>query len=258
MRPLVRDLAITAGLAAAVIASLVIVRVTASEPAAAPASSAATEDENHPPVSWPALPPPPITPAPPVGSTGVSAGLAVPQQQPPLATLVLSSGDPVNPRLDRTPRTARPAPAPPTLTAAPTPPPESPDPTVFQDAAATAAGWLSALCWYDYRGSRDDNTRRAAAYGDTQLPLGQDPWTLNDPAWTHITTARLSSACTDIAATVETLPRNGTDETTVNLTATQVLSATGGAYQSTPITLTRILHRDPGGLWRIGRAVTAN
>ena len=183
MRPLVRDLAITAGLAAAVIASLVILRVTASEPAAAPASSAATEDENHPPVSWSALPPPPITPAPPVGS-GVSAGLAVPQQQPPLATLVLSSGDPVNPRLDRTPRTARPAPAPPTLTAAPTPPPESPDPTVFQDAAATAAGWLSALCWYDYRGSRDDNTRRAAAYGDTQLPLGQDPWTLNDPAWT--------------------------------------------------------------------------
>ena len=58
---------------------------------------------------------------------------------------------------------------------------------MFQDPAAVAAAWLSALCWYDYRGGRDDNTRRAAAYGDTQMPPGQDPWTLDDRAWAQIT-----------------------------------------------------------------------
>ena len=137
-------------------------------------------------------------------------------------------------------------------------PPENPDPQVLADGAATATAWLSALCWYDYRGSRDDNTRRAAAYGDTQLPADQNPWVLDDRAWAQITTSQLSSACTDITATVETLQRNGTDEMTVNLTATQVLSAAGTAYQTAPITLTRLLHRDPGGWWRIGPAVTAN
>ena len=68
----------------------------------------------------------------------------------------------------------------------------------------------------------------------------------------------MSSACTGITATVETLPRNGTDETTVNLTATQVLSANGAPYQSSPVNLTRNLRQDPAGRWRIGRAVTAN
>ena len=42
------------------------------------------------------------------------------------------------------------------------------------------------------------------------------------------------------------------------LTATQVLSAAGSAYQSVPITLTRILQRDPAGHWGIGRPVTAS
>ena len=129
---------------------------------------------------------------------------------------------------------------------------------MFQDPAAVAAAWLSALCWYDYRDGRDDNTRRAAAYGDTQMPPGQDPWTLDDQAWAQITTGKLSSACTGITATVETVSHNGIDETTVTLTATQVLSAAGTAYQSAPITLTRILQRDPDGHWGIGRAVTAN
>jgi hypothetical protein len=45
---------------------------------------------------------------------------------------------------------------------------------------------------------------------------------------------------------------------TVNLTGTQVLSAAGAAYQTAPIALTRLLHRYPGGWWRIGSAVTAN
>ena len=172
-------------------------------------------------------------------------------------TLVLSSGVPVNPRLDRTPRTARAAPTP-TVTVAPAPPPDSPDPQVFQDPAAVAAAWLSALCWYDYQGGRDDNTRRAAAYGDTQMPPGQDPWTLDDQAWAQITTGKLSSACTGITATVETVSHNGVDETTVNLTATQVLSAAGTAYQTAPINLTRILQRDADGHWGIGRPVIAN
>ena len=184
-----------------------------------------------------------------------SARPAAPQQ-PPAATLVLSSGAPVDPRLDRTPRTARPAPPP--VTGALLPPPDSPDPQVFLDPAAVAIAWLSALCWYDYRGARDDNTRRAAAYGDIDMPPGQDPWTLDDRAWAQITTAQLSSACTGITATVEELSHNGIAETTVNLTATQVLSAAGAAYQSIPITFTRILQRDPDGHWAIGRAVTAN
>ncbi len=63
---------------------------------------------------------------------------------------------------------------------------------------------------------------------------------------------------TSITATVETVSHNGTDETTVTLTATQVLSAAGTAYQSVPITLTRILQRDPAGHWGIGRPVTAS
>ena len=124
---------------------------------------------------------------------------------------------------------------------------------MFADPAAVAAAWLSALCWYDYREGRDDNTRRAAVYGDIQMPPGQDPWTFDDRAWAQITAAQTSSACTSITATVETLSRNGTDETTVTLTATQVLSTTGTAYQSAPITLTRILQTDPDGLWRVGR-----
>jgi len=190
-----------------------------------------------------------------IPSMSSSARPAVPQQ-PPAATLVLSSGVPVDPRLDRTPRTARQAPPP--LTGALLPPPDSPDPQVFLDSVAVSIAWISALCWYDYRGSRDDNTRRAAAYGNVDMPAGQDPWTLDDRAWAQITTAQLSSACTGITATVEELSHNDIAETTVNLTATQVLSAAGAAYQSTPITLTRILQRDPNGHWKIARAVTAN
>ena len=129
---------------------------------------------------------------------------------------------------------------------------------MFADPAAVAAAWLSALCWYDYRTGRDDNTRRAAGYGDIQMPPGQDPWTFDDRAWAQITAAQTSSACTGITATPETMSRNGTDETTVTLTATQVLSAAGTAYQSVPITLTRILQRDPAGRWGIGRPVTAS
>jgi len=90
------------------------------------------------------------------------------------------------------------------------------------------------------------------------MPPGQDPWTFDDRAWAQITAAQTSSACTDITATAETVSHNGTDETTVTLTATQVLSAAGTAYQSVPITLTRILQRDPAGHWGIGRSVTAN
>jgi hypothetical protein len=172
-------------------------------------------------------------------------------------TLVLSSGVPVNPGLDRTPRTARPAPTP-TVAAPLTHPPDGPDPQVFQNPAAVAVAWLSALCWYDYQGGRDDNTRRAAAYGDTQMPPGQDPWTLDNQAWAQITKGQLSSACTGITATVETVSHNGVDETTVTLNSTQVLAAAGTAYQSTPLNLARILHRDSDGNWGIGRAVTAN
>jgi hypothetical protein len=258
MRPLGRDLTAAAGLAAAVVVSLVIVRVTASEPEPAPTPARyATGDAAPAAAPWTTISVPTgTTSAPAVSTTGpISSSPPAPRQSP--ATLVLSSGAPVNPRLDRAPRTAHPASSPPASVAL-TPPPDSPDPRVFADPAAVAAAWLSALCWYDHRAGRDDNTRRAAPYGDIQMPPGQDPWTFDDRAWAQITSAQTSSACTGITATVETLSRNGTDETTVTLTATQVLSAAGTAYQSVPITLTRILQRDPAGHWGIGRPVTAN
>jgi hypothetical protein len=257
MRPLGRDLAAAAGLAAAVVVSLVIVRVTTSEPEPTP-TPATTGFAASAAAPWTTVSASTGTTSAPAVSAAApgSSSSAAPRQ--PSATLVLSSGVPVNPRLDRAPRTARPAPPAPVMTAALTPPPDSPDPQVFGDPAAVAATWLSALCSYDYRAGRDDNTRRAAVYGDIQMPPGQDPWTFDDRAWAQITAAQTSSACTDITATVETLSHNGTDETTVTLTATQVLSAAGTAYQSIPITLTRILQRDPAGHWGIGSAVTAN
>lgn len=256
MRLLTRDLAAAAGLAAFVVVSLGIVRLTASAPSAsttpAPTRSATGTAQLT------ALSPPLIRTSPSTEPSTTVSGSAHPvvPQQPPAATLVLSSGVPVNPRLDRTPRTARPAPPP--VTGALLPPPDSPDPKVFLDPAAVSDAWLSALCWYDYRGSRDDNTRRAATYGNVDMPSGRDPWTLDDRAWAQITTAHLSSACTGITATVEELSHNDIEQTTVHLTATQLLSAAGAAYQSTPISLTRILHRDSNGHWAIGRAVTAN
>ena len=256
MRPLSRDLAAAAGLTAGVVASLVIVRVTASE---TPTPARVTTGPAAPAAApWTTTSAPTGTTSAPTVSTAAPGPSSPPTPGQPPATLVLSSGAPVNPRLDRAPRTARPAPTPPVMAAAPTPPPDSPDPQVFAEPAAVAAAWLSALCWYDYRESRDDNTRRAAAYGDIQMPPGQDPWTLDDLAWAQITAAQTTSACTDITATPETVSHNDTDETTVTLTATQVLSATGTAYQSAPITLTRILQTDPDGHWRVGRPVTAN
>ena len=257
MRPLGRDLAAAAGLAAAVVVSLVIVRVTASQPEPAPTLARVTTGAPDA-APWTTISAPTGTTSAPAVSTVApgSSSSAAPAQPP--ATLVLSSGAPVNPRLDRAPRTARPAPPAPALTAALTPPPDIPDPQMFGDPAAVAAAWLSALCWYDHRAGRDDNTRRAAVYGDIRMPPGQDLWTFDDRAWAQITSAQTSSACTGITATVETLSRNGTDETTVTITATQVLSAAGTAYQSVPITLTRILQRDPAGHWGIGRPVTAS
>ena len=256
MKPLTRDLMVAAGLAAAVVVSLVVVRVTAAEPVP---TAARITTANAAPLATFLAPVRTSSPSPPaVSETGSSSASPVgTQQPPPAATLVLSSGAPVDPRLDRTPRTAQPASIPP-VTVALLPPPDSPTPQVFGDPAAVAVAWLSALCWYDYREGRDDNTRRAAAYGDIRMPPGQDPWTLDDRAWAQITAAQLSSACTDITAAVETVSHNGTDETMVNLRATQVLSATGTPYQSTPITVTRILQRDPDGHWVISRAVTAN
>ena len=171
-------------------------------------------------------------------------------RQSALATMVLSSGAPVNPRVDRSPRTARLASTPPSLAGALTPPPDTPDPQVFRDPAAVATAWLSALCWYDYRAGRDDNTRRATLYGSIDMPTSQNPWTLNEQAWTQITAAQTSSGCTDITATAETLTHNGTDETTVNLSATQILSAAGTAYQSTRITMTRLIQPDAQGNWQ--------
>ena len=260
MKTLTRDVTAAAGLTAAVLVSLMIVRVTASEPALTPAETT-TRAASQAPAPAPAV----AATRPNSSSTADSLPAArplgtPPPQQPPArasATLVLSSGAPVNPRLDSTPRIARPA-STASVTVALTAPPDKANPQVFQDPAAVAASWLAALCWYDYRAGRVDNIRCAAAYGNIQMPPGQDLWTLDDRAWAQITATRTSSACTNITATVDMSSRNGNGDATVTLTATQVLSAAGTAYQSVPIDLTRIVQRDPAGHWRIGRPVTAN
>jgi hypothetical protein len=254
VKTLTRDLAAVGGLVAAVIVSLVIVRVTASDPPITTASPTTAAGGS--------TPLPAATTVTPSSSTTTSespvlTSLNPPAAQQPMATLVLSSGEPVDPRLDRTPRTARPAATPP-ATVTVTPPPNDPDSWVFQDPASVATAWLSALCWYDYREVRENNTRRAAVYGDTQMPEGKDPWTLDEQAWSQITATQTGSACIAVTASVETLKRNDTDQTIVTVTGTQVLSTAGTPYQSAPVAFTRVLQRDPAGRWLIGRAVTAN
>ena len=116
MRPLGRDLAAAAGLAAAVVVSLVIVRVTASEPEPTPTPARVTTGDAAPAAApWTTISAPTGTTAAPAVSTADpgSSSPAAPRQPP--ATLVLSSGAPVNPRLDRAPRTARPAPPAPAM-----------------------------------------------------------------------------------------------------------------------------------------------
>ena len=259
MRKLTRDTAVTAGLTAAVLVSLVIVRGTASEPAPTPlprlTEAAAPTLPAELPVTT-ATRPPPAGGTATTGSTPATAASA----PPPVATLVLSSGAPVHPRPGPAP-SARPASTAP-VTDAPTAPPAKVTPQVFQDPAEVAAAWLAAMCWYDYRTGRDDNTRRAAAYGDTAMPPGQDPWTFDEAAWAQITQTRTTSGCADITSSVDIASGSADgqtdDQEAVTLTATQVLSTAGAAYQSVRIELTRMLKRDPAGHWRIGPPVTAN
>lgn len=256
MKPLAKDLAVVTGLAAAMVISLVMVRVTDNDPEPTTSSAQIPSAESAAPIALPdtSTSAPPTVPVPTAPLT-TSPG---PARQSTLATMVLSSGAPVNPRLDRTPRTARLASTPPSLAGALTPPPDNPDPQVFRDPAGVATAWLSALCFYDYRAGRDDNTRRAALYGSIDMPPNQNPWTLNHQAWAQITAAQTSSGCTDISASTETLTHNGSNETAVNLGATQILSAAGIAYQATRITVSRFIQSDAQGNWQVGRPVTAN
>ena len=101
-----------------------------------------------------------------------------------------------------------------------------------------------------------------AAHGVTgtpKMPPGQDPWSLDDRAWTQITAARMGSAWTRHPPPpwrrchATALTRRPSTSL-----ATQVLSANGAPYQSAPVTITRNLLHDPDGRWRIGPAVTAN
>ena len=262
MKTLTRDLTAAAGLAAAVLVSLMIVRVTASEPALTtrrnndnglrhrlrhrrPPSrrhdlnSSSTAD--------------PLPAARPLGTA--------PPQQPPArasATLVLSSGAPVNPRLDRTPRTARPA-STASVTVALTATTGQPGPAGVPGSCRGRGGvavrvvlvrlpsWSRRQHPPRRRLRGHPRCRRVRTRGRSTTgpgprspqPKRVPPAPTSPPPWRW-------------------LSRNGSDETTVTLTATQVLSAAGTAYQSVPIDLTRIVQRDPAGHWRIGRPVTAN
>lgn len=255
MSKLTRDLSITGGLAAVILVSLMLVRLTTAD--RAPSNSSVIADTadaaaTDPPVLDSHRPPATSS----VTSTPTSRPDASRAAAGPRATLVLSSGVPVVPHPVRAPQTYRPAPT--TMLAALPTPPTNPDPGVFSDPAQLAAAWLSALCWYDYRAERDENTRRAGVFGDTSMPPGQDPWTLDDQAWARVTAAHLGSGCTDITATVAQTSHDTTDRVTVTLTATQVLTVDGTPYQASPITLTRTLHPGPDGRWLIGTPVTAN
>jgi hypothetical protein len=114
------------------------------------------------------------------------------------------------------------------------------------------------MCWYDYRTGPDENTRRAAAYGDTSMPAADNLWVLDDQAWTQIVSAHLGSGCTEIVATPTHTAHDGVGQDTVTLIATQVLVVDGVPYQAVPISLTRTLQHGPDGHWLIGPAVTAN
>jgi len=190
-----------------------------------------------------------------VGSSIPAASSAEPQR--PAAAMVLSSGVPVDPHPDPGPRTFRPVTDPPP-NAPVTSPPNEPDPATFADPTLVATGWLNALCWYDSQGAPGDNLRRAAAFGSTQMPPGQDPWTLTDQAWAEVTNRELSSACTGITATIEPITHGGTTVTTVRITATQILSTAGTPFQTMPVAITRSITQDPAGRWSIGAPMTAN
>ena len=260
-----RDLSIIGGLAAVLLVSLMLVRLTTADPAPsnssaadpAPSNSSVIEDT----FSAAATDPPALdSPRPPAPSTVTSTPTSSPDTRRatggPRATLVLSSGVPVVPHPVRAPQTYRPAPT--TMPAAlPTPPPD-PDPAVFSDPARLGTAWLSALCWYDYRAERDENTRRAGVFGDIGMPPGQNPWTLDNQAWARVTAAHLGSGCTDIAATIAQTSHDTAEVVTVTLTATQVLTVDGNPYQAVPIALTRTLQQDSDGRWLIGSQVSAN
>lgn len=245
-----RDLTGAGMIVLAIVASLILARLLA----VAPASN--TENQAPAATDLAAVQPPApsttnaTTPPPPSAKTSTEVPPA------PAESVVLSSGVQVVPRPDRTPPTYRSAPTPPPNP--PTSPPANPDPSTVDDPEAQARAWLTALCWYDYRDSADENTRRAAIFGDTSMPPGQDPWTLDVRAWAQITAGHLGSGCTNITATLALTQRDGVDQNTVTLTATQILTVDGTAYQSIPITLTRALHPDSEGRWLIGAAVTAN
>lgn len=259
-----RDLATITVIVAVIVASLTVVRVTAHSAATDPPPAAPAAEP--PPTGIATLGPdaaPTAAPDPPTSTapaaqlpTGVAPSPAVPG---PAATMILSGGVPVAPRADLTSRTLRPAGTAP-ADAAVTAPVDEPPADTFVDPARVATGWLNALCWYDYRGDRTDNIRRAARYGSTAMPAGQDPWTLDDRAWAVIITGRLSSACTGITATVEPVTHNGTADQswTVRLAAAQILSADGVPFQAAPVTVTRGISQDRSGRWSIGPPVTAN
>jgi len=247
MSKFTRDLIIAGAIAAAILVSLVIARLLTTDPASAAAPVA----------DVPTARPSSTRNGSAVTTTRASSVGPAPTAVHPGASVVPSSGIQIVPRPERLPQSYRPAPT--TLPATPPqPPPATPDPAVYTAPAALGASWLAAMCWYDYRTEPGENTHLAAAYGDTSMPTGQDPWALDDQAWARITAGHQGSGCTNITATPAHTQHDGVDQDTVTLTATQVLTVDGAAYQAVPISLTRTLHHGPDGHWLIGPAVTAN
>lgn len=250
MSRLSRDRGIAGAIAAGILVSLVLTRLLTTDPTPtadqAPRTPSAAGD-------W-------STPDPTISSTPATTPAAVTMSTAaaatPAATMVLSSGVQVVPRAGRPPQSYRPAPT--VLPTTTPPPPDTPDPAVSTDPAALGRAWLAAMCWYDYRTGQDDNTRRAAVFGDTSMPTGANPWVLDNQAWTRITTSHLSSGCTDIVALLAHTGPDGPDQDTITLTATQILMVDDSPYQAVPISLTRALHHGPDGRWLIGPPVTAN
>ena len=245
---------IAGAIAAGILVSLVLAQLLTTDPTPAADQPAHTPSASS---AWPAsVSTHSSTQATTSSTSTLSSGGAAPAAVPPAASMVLSSGVQVVPRPGRPPQSYRPAST--GLPATLPQPPVIPNPAVYADPAALGTAWLTAMCWYDYRTGQDENTRRAAAYGDAGMPTGSNPWVLDDQAWTRITVAHLGSGCTDIVAISAHTEHDGTDLDTVTLTANQILMVDGTPYQAVPISLTRILRHGPDGQWLIGPAVTAN
>lgn len=244
-----RDLIVGGGCVAFIVGSLLLVRTLAAP--AGDTTAARRPTTVQAPVPSNALQLPDSTATPTSSSPPVNTG----RIRGPVRTIALTPGASITPHA-MPPRPAQAAPTtglPPTLPAAGDP---SAGAATAQD---TAAAWIAALCSYDWQ-QPDPTThqQRAQAYGDTTMPPGSDPFTLDAASWTQITRTHQSSACTDTTTNVDPAPVDHPGASTVHITTSQLIAVDGVPIQRMTLHLTRTLEQADTGRWRIGRPVITN